>query len=430
MEETKINIELKSEVLNEVLSAPPSWLVRSGNTLFFFVIFLLLGLCFFISYPDEITGEVSILSNHPPVEFQNQMYGKLVDLRAKDQQFVQKGTVLAQFDNEINPKQIELVRAFLADLHRMDEIQSIQISKELEQINLGTLQSSWTNLLSAINELNSFKRSHISDTKIQALQNELIQREKLQNIANQKLKLIEKEIKLQQSQLISAQRLFAKNAISKEEYLKEERAENQLQQQLQNQRESLVQNDIQLNGLHKSLKETSYQSEQQLEKLKASIKMNTSTIQNLINEWGKNTAWIAPFDGKIMFNTQLTLSSFYPAGEASLVIVPNKGNHFTGLMKVPNIGSGKIQKGQKVFIELVDYPKNDFGIVEGTIQSITSIAKNDMYEVKIRLPKRLLTSYKKEIPSRAILKGTAKIITKNKRLIERFFEKVIHLIDK
>lgn len=429
MEKEKINIELKSEVLNEVLSAPPSWLTRSGNTLFFAMILMLIGLSWFISYPDEITGGVDILSNNPPVEFQNQMYGKLVDLRIKDQQFVKKGTVLAQFNNEINPKHIVLVQSFLYEIDRIGSVPNILISNELEKINLGTLNSSWTNLLSVIKEWNALKNSHIADKKVASLQDEITQRKLLQDIANQKLKLIQKDIKLQQTKLISAQRLLAKNAISKDEYLTEEKAENQLQQLLQNQREALVQNEIQLNNLQKSLDETLFQNEQGIQKLKASIQSNTSTIQNLINEWSKNTAWVAPFDGKILFNTQLNLSGFYQAGEASLVIVP-KGNHFIGLMKVANAGAGKIEKGQKVFIEFVDYPKNDFGMLEGTIKSITSIAKKDTYEVKVKLPKKLITTYKKEIPSRASLKGTAKIITKNKRLIERFFEKIINLIEK
>lgn len=429
MENKTINIELKSDSLNEVLSAPPSWLVRSGNILFFFIVILLLGLCILISYPDEITGGVNILSNNPPVEFQNQMYGKLVDLRIKDQQFVKKGTVLAQFNNEINPKHILLVQSFLLDIDHIDSRPIIMISDELEKINLGTLQTSWTNLLTVLKEWNAIKSSHISDKKVATIQNEITQRKKLQEIAHQKLKLIEKDIKLQQAKLLSAQRLLSKNAISKDEYLNEEKAENQIQQLLQNQRESLVQNEIQLNNLQKSLDEIIFQSQQELQKLKASIKSNSSIIQNLINEWEKSTAWVAPFDGKIMFNTQLNLSSFYPAGEASLVIVP-KGNYFIGLMKVPSAGAGKIKKGQKVFIEFVDFPKNDFGMLEGTIKSITSIAKKDAYEVEIKLPRKLITTHQKEIPSRAILKGNAKIITKNKRLIERFFEKVINLIEK
>lgn len=429
MEKDKINIELKSEVLNEVLSAPPSWLVRSGNTLFFFFILLLLALSWMISYPDELMGEVNIHSNRPPVEFENQMYGKLVDLQVKDQQIIEKGKVLAQFDNEINPKHIEMIQTFLLTLKDGNSMKNVSISAELEKVNLGTLQQNWMSLLSLIKERNDLMSSDFFQKKIASIQNEIAQRNKLQEIANRKLKLIEKDISFQQAQTLSAQRLLNKNAISKEEYLKEEKAENQLQQQFQNQKEALIQNEIQINGLVKNLNETTYNDAQQIQKLQASIKSSISLLQNSIRDWGKNTAWVAPFDGKILFNKQLNISSFYKAGEASIVLVP-KGNHFRALMKVSIQGSGKIEKGQKVFIEFSDFPKNDFGMLEGTVKSITSVSKNEMYEVEIQLPKKLITTYKKEIPVKSILKGNAKIITKNKRLINRFFEKVINLIEK
>ena len=425
----KINIELKSEVLNEVLSAPPSWLVRSGNTIFFLFIVLLIGLSFMISYPDELTGEVSINSNHPPVEFQNQMFGKLVDLQVEDHQWVQKGKVLAQFNNEINPHHIVLVRTFLLSLKQIDSIKNVKIRPEVEAVNLVALQSNWTSLLTTIKERNALQQSEIMDKKMKSLQNEISQRIKLQSIASKKLKLIEKDIKLQHIQIFSANRLLSKNAISKDEYLKEEKAENQLQQQFQNQKEASIQNEIQVNSLQKNLSELAYESDQQLQKLNATIKSSASTIQNLINDWEKNAAWVAPFDGKILFNKQLNKSSFYKAGEASLVIVP-KGNYFTGLMKVASAGAGKIEKGQKVFIEIKDFQKHDYGMLEGKVKSITSISKDEFYEVEIQLPKKLITTYKKELPLKAQLKGSAKIITKNKKMIERFFEKVISLIEK
>ena len=429
MNKDKINIELKSEVLNEVLSAPPSWLVRSGNTIFFFFILLLLGLSWMISYPDELMGEVNIHSNRPPIEFENQMYAKLVDLQVQDQQVIEKGKVLAQFDNEINPKHIEMIQAFLLTLADPTLMKKVTISSELEKVNLGTLQQSWMSLLSLLKERNDLMSSDFFQKKLSSIQNEIEQRKKLQEIANRKLKLIEKDISFQQSQTLSAQRLLNKNAISKEEYLKEEKAENQLQQQYQNQKEALIQNEIQINGLIKNLNETTYNDGQQIQKLQASIKLSISSLQNSIRDWGKNTAWVAPFDGKIMFNKQLNISSFYKAGEASLVLVP-KGNQFRALMKVALVGSGKIEKGQKVFIEFADFPKSEFGMLEGTVKSITSVSKAEMYEVEIQLPKKLITTYNKEIPVKAILKGNAKIITKNKRLINRFFEKVINLIEK
>ena len=428
MEQDKINIELKSEVLNEVLSAPPSWLTRSGNTLFFFIIFLLISICYFIKYPDEIVGEVSVQGSNPPVEFQNQVYGKLASLSVKDQDQVKKGQIIAQFDTKVNPKHIVLMRNFIQDLDSLGKYE-LTVTEELKQLEVSALQQNWNNLLAYVSEFNELTNSDLLNKKIEALKTEISQRKRLQTIADQKLKLIQKELGFQKVQLETAQRLFDKNAISKDELLREQKAEVQLFHQFQGQREAIVQGEIQLSNLEKTLTEVSFDTKQQIQKLEAAISSAKSGMQIQLEEWSKNTAWIAPFDGKILFNKQLHLHSFYKPTEASIVIVPQKSK-YSGVISISNLGAGKVIKGQKVIIELVDFPKNDFGIIEGKVTSITSIAKDNKYEILVQLPASLKTSYNKELPAKAILKGSAKIITKDKRLLERFFEKIIVAIQR
>ena len=428
MEQDKINIELKSEVLNEVLSAPPSWLTRSGNTLFFFIILLLISICYFIKYPDEIVGEVSVQGSNPPVEFQNQMYGKLASLSVKDQDQVKNGQIIAQFDTKVNPKHIVLMRNFIQDLDSLGKYE-LTVTEELKQLEVSALQQNWNNLLAYVSEYNELTNSDLLNKKIQALKTEISQRKRLQTIADQKLKLIQKELGFQKVQLETAQRLFDKNAISKDELLREQKAEVQLFHQFQGQREVIVQGEIQLSNLEKTLTEVSFDTKQQIQKLEAAISSAKSGMQIQLEEWSKNTAWIAPFDGKILFNKQLHLHSFYKPTEASIVIVPQKSK-YSGVISISNLGAGKVIKGQKVIIELIDFPKNDFGIIEGKVTSITSIAKDNKYEILVQLPASLKTSYNKELPAKAILKGSAKIITKDKRLLERFFEKIIVAIQR
>lgn len=433
MEKEEIKIELKSEVLNEVLSTPPSWLTRSGNTLFFLVIVLILSLSYVISYPDELQGDVTIFNNRPPIEFQNAIYGKLVSLQVHDHQEVKKNQIVAQFNNAVNPKEINIMKLYLNELSNTSELKKIDIPISLQAIHVGGLQQNWNGLLASIIEWNAIQMTNVLGNKKTSLQQEIGQRKKLLEIGQRKSKLIEREVTLQHQQTKAAQRLLAKNAISKDEFLKEERTENQLLQTYQNQKEALIQIEIQLNSLAKNIIESDFETQQQIQKLKSSIQTQVSALQNQLIDWEKSTAWVAPLDGKILFNKQLNVSSFYQAGEASIVLVP-KGFHYKATVRVPSQGAGKIAKGQKVFIECIDFPKHEYGVLEGRVASITSIAKSmdkvEVYEVEIQLPKKLITTYKIEIPVKAQLKGIAKIITKDKRLISRFFEKVLNAIEK
>ena len=51
------DIELRSEEVQEILTKVPNWMIRWGNTLFLFLIVLLLALSWLVKYPDIITSE-------------------------------------------------------------------------------------------------------------------------------------------------------------------------------------------------------------------------------------------------------------------------------------------------------------------------------------------------------------------------------------
>jgi hypothetical protein len=432
-EKDTIKVELKSEVLNEVLSTPPSWLARSGNTLFFVIILLILALSYIISYPDELQGEAMIFNSRPPIEFHNAMYGKLVNLQVKDKQEIKQNQIIAQFNVAVVSEDLNTMKFFLDKISKTSKLTTIEIPTKLNLIKIGSLQQNWNNLLVSIHEWNAIHTTNILHNKKTAIQQEIIQRKKLLEIGRRKTKLIERELALQHQQLKSSQRLYSNNAISKDEVLKDERAENQLQQSYNNQKEAIIQIEIQLASLSKSLLESDFDTQQQLQKLESSIFTQVSSLQNQLIDWEKSAAWVAPMDGKILFNKQLNVSNFYQTGEASIVLVP-KGFHYKATVRVASQGAGKISKGQKVFIECLDYPKHEYGVLEGHVMSMTSIArtldKQEIYEVEVSLPKKLITTYKKEIPVKAQLKGVAKIITQDKRLIYRFFEKVLNTIEK
>ena len=49
------NIELRSESVQDILSTPPHWMIRWGNTVIFVIIAMILLMSYFIKYPEFIT---------------------------------------------------------------------------------------------------------------------------------------------------------------------------------------------------------------------------------------------------------------------------------------------------------------------------------------------------------------------------------------
>ena len=60
--EKDTNIELRSDEVKEILGRVPNWIIRSGTTLFFVVIFAVVVGSYFFRYPDIIHSRL-VLNN-------------------------------------------------------------------------------------------------------------------------------------------------------------------------------------------------------------------------------------------------------------------------------------------------------------------------------------------------------------------------------
>lgn len=422
MEENKeIEITLRSESMNQLLAHPPSWIVRSGNGLFLMVILLVIGLSWLIEYPDEITGEVTVSTSESPIELTNQLYVQLKHLSVEDGQKVTKNQVLAQFDNQADTEDIRLAEKYLLLLSNRKKTNQLLIPTSSIQLQLGTFQESWTNLQTLINEWNNSLTSNIANEQIATINREIHYRKQLRSIADKKIQLSESEYALIAEELQSSERLSEQHALSKQAINQERRSKTQAMQTVQSHKEQYVQNLIELNHLQEQLLQLKLEKQQQEHTLISSIEIAIAKLRNDFNNWRKNAVWTAPCTGKILFNKHLQLNKFYRTNEASIVIVPN-GNTYKAIAKIENAGAGKVKMNQKAYIELIDYPKSEYGMLEGVVKKITQIDKEGKYEVEIVMPKQLITTHQKTVPMKAQLKGRVKIITKKKRLLERIFE--------
>lgn len=428
MEEIKdIDVSLKSEPMNEMLSHPPSWLIRSGNGLILIILLVAFGLSWLIRYPDEITGEATLTTSEPPIEMSNQLYAQIKGIAVKDGQKVTQNQLLVEFDNQAKPEHIQLASQFVTKLDSIGINENKLLPTSPNKFELGIFQESWVSLDNAITEWNSAIQSGVDREQLAAMQREITYRERLQTISSRKIKLSESEYKLIAEDLKATEQLADKSIVSRQSLNQEKRSENQAMQSVQNQKEQYVQNLIELNALRKELIHYKHEQKQVAEQRKNKLKAILATLNSKLSDWRKSAILFAPVNGKVVFNTHLQEKQFYKPGDASIVVVPNKSSYYVTAI-IPSEGAGKVKRGQKAMIELTDYPKTEFGLLEGIVTHKTQIDKEGKYEVRIRLPKQLKTTYGKTIPGKVRLKGSIKIITKEKRLLARLVEKLTDLI--
>ena len=93
------DIELRCEEVQEILTRPPHALVRWGITVFFGVLALLfIGGCFF-KYPDIVSAEITITTEHPPVWIVARGSGKIQEVYRKDRETIKAGDIIAVLEN-------------------------------------------------------------------------------------------------------------------------------------------------------------------------------------------------------------------------------------------------------------------------------------------------------------------------------------------
>jgi multidrug efflux pump subunit AcrA (membrane-fusion protein) len=118
--------------------------------------------------------------------------------------------------------------------------------------------------------------------------------------------------------------------------------------------------------------------------------------------------------------------------EEVMTIVPINDNISTeskviGKALLPIAGSGKVKTEQNVQIRLDGFPYQEYGSIEATVKNISLVPLQDNYQVELNFTHELTTTYKKKIPFRQEMQGTARIITEDRTVASRMFDKITSL---
>jgi len=184
-----------------------------------------------------------------------------------------------------------------------------------------------------------------------------------------------------------------------------------------------------INNSAKNLEGTSIKKTQNDTRLKKKVIQSFLYLKKAIKDWEKKYALTSSINGKVSFLSFWNKNQTVKTNELIFIIIPTKDNSFIGKIKAPVANSGKIKKGQKVQIKLLNYPSDEFGELNGKVLSISQLPDlKGNYLINVELPQDLKTTYNKKIDFRQEMKGSADIVTEDLRLIERFFYQLRNII--
>jgi multidrug resistance efflux pump len=149
-----------------------------------------------------------------------------------------------------------------------------------------------------------------------------------------------------------------------------------------------------------------------------------------IEQWSYQYMITSPVAGKITYTNYWSTNQTIRSGERLATVIPAESMQVIGRLTVPTANFGKVALGQTVNIKLSGYPYMEYGLLKGSIASISEVPEAGGYIAEVTLPDSLKTTYGKPLALIRQMDGTGEIITVDQRLIQRFLQPIRALFDK
>ena len=418
-------ISRKSEEVQAIIDRMPTYWVKWVALCVGILMGVIVLLGFLIQYPDTVDGQISVTATTAPVRLVANSNGRINLLQANKAQ-LQKGDVIVYLESGANYKHILWVENMLNALN--ENVSSKKISLP-DTLILGEVSSAYNAFLLAYLQYERVLTSSIYGTMRQNLQQQIRSDEAVIANLDNEMQLKKQILRTSANQLRKDSLLLAAKGISEQEYQRQRNAHLSLQEaQLNLQSNRLMkQSEVSRNQLE--IQRILLEETETKEKAYSDFITRKNELSNGINLWKERYLQYAPVAGELEFLGFWRDNSFVQAGQELFSVIPDK-NNILGEVMIPSFGAGKIETGQTANVKINNYPYDEYGLMKGVVKSVSRITNKlktqngdvDAYLVLISFPEGTVTNFGKTLPLDFESKGTAEIITKRKRLIERLFD--------
>lgn len=433
-EENVVRRSQRSEMVQEIVSNKPGFLIRYGIVFFLGILILLIAACWFIQYPDLISTNAKLTSINAPKEVITKASGKLIKLFAKENEQTQAGSVLGYMESTANHTDIIILSKNI-DAIIQSSLSSLQQSSPLPsplggegaglRFNLGELQPNYQIYKIAEANYKNYLQNGFYLSKVNMLNKDLTFLQKMHNNLLQQKELSSEDLNLSQKTFNANKSLNDEKVISDFDYRNENSKLIGKKLSLPQISSNIISNEAQQNEKLKEIAELQNTIAQQ----KNIFAQALNTFKSQIEDWKKKYLLIAPIDGKIAFATFLQENQQLQANQIICFINPENTQYYAEVY-IPQTNFGKVRTGQVVLLKFPSYPFAEYGSVNGKIDFISNINTDSGYLAKVILPNGLNTSYKKQVQFRDGLQAQGEIITQNMRLLQRFYYNIVKQVKK
>lgn len=415
------NIELRSEEVQDILTKVPNWMIRWGSTLCLLLIVILLLVFWLIKYPDIIPSQAVITTIIPPQKEYAKVTGKLNNILVKDNDLVKTEQPLAIIENSANHEDVFLLKTII-DTLKVDSKSFYFPFDSLPVLFLGDIDAQFA----------LFENSYIQyqlNKELKPFSNDAIANRysiselnrRLRNLQSQKA-INQTEVEFKAKDLDRNKSLFEKGIISEQDFENKQLDYAQAKRNYQNFEASISQIKESISNARKNSRGNEINRVKEEMTLLKNVIQSYNQLKKSLKDWEHLYVLKSNIEGKVSFLNYWNTNQTVNQGDLVFTIIPTQSSSFVAKLKAPTQNSGKIKIGQIVNIKLENYPETEFGVLKGVVKNISQIPdKEGFYVIDAELPKKLITTYDKEIDFKQEMPGSAEIITEDLRLIERLF---------
>ncbi len=426
--------EIPARVSDEVITRVPSWITKWGTTYLFIITIVMLVLAYYIKYPEIVTGTTVITTSTPAAKLVANTTGKIKTLYVSEGAPVSQNTTLLVLENTANIEDVNFVNAHINDLEKMlfesnfvIKDDSTQKKFDLRKLQLGELQSSYSNLFVAVEKYKYHSKDKSITKQILTLKEQLNKYKTLKSQYKTQAQILETKTNIEKKKMENDMQLVEEKIISKEKAEASTKSYYDELLSLQSNKNNITQADLQASEYQKNILQLKQSLGGTSNQLQLEMESSFENFKSELAQWLEIYIIKSPIEGKVSFNKFWSANQFVQKGEPVISVIPAQ-SELIGKGYITIANSGKVKVGQTVKIKLDNFPFQEFGIINGKVKSVSHIAFDKNYSIDIELPNGAVTSYNKTLPTTQELQGSIEIITEDLSLLQRFFNPLKYLI--
>lgn len=439
MEENGIREKIESkrtEHVQDIIDRMPTKFGKYTAAIVVFIFLLLMVFGWLIRYPDIVVGKIEVNNSLSSTKLVSNVSGKLHLIDNKFQKEVEKDEPLAYIESTANYDSVIKIKRLLSNF--LEEKNYTETLKRLpKKITIGEITSSYYQFLASLEQL----RADGTVNPYQAQANNLGKTYQQQKIElrnqEQKLELMRNNLKFAQKMYRRDSLLHSQGVISEMELDQSNLRLLEAKNNLKSFQSNINSMNIQLQSTQSNINEVGTKHDMNKINMDFSVINSYNELMEAINNWELKYLIKSPVKGRLQKLGFWQENQFIKAGEEIFSVSPRE-NRFYGQMYLPTNGAGKVEKGQEVMVKLEDYPYLEYGVISGEVENISTARKEmqtaqgaiETYLVVVSFPEGLKTNYGEIIETYKSSSGMAEIITKDRRLIHRFFDNLKYILSK